>query len=184
LRYNRAAFNDQGTTLRGREQKLFEGLTLVLGLFIGALLGVILSLTAVLLEPDLTISEDEVALAAVAERLRPVGEVILLGDAELEAARAAMTAPAPVATVLSGPQVFNAACFQCHAPPGVVVGAPVVGDQAAWAPRVEQGMDVLIQHALEGFQGEAGFMPPKGGRVDLSDDEIISAIEYMLDQLE
>ena len=72
---------------------------------------------------------------------------------------------------MTGPQVYNAACIVCHQPPGTG-GAPPVGDVAAWAPRIEQGMDTLYMHALAGFQGTKGFMPPKGGRVDLSDDEI------------
>jgi cytochrome c5 len=120
--------------------------------------------------------------AAIDERIKPVGSVLLLGDAELAAAAAAaVTAPTPVATVLSGPQVYNAACIVCHQPPGVG-GAPPLGDVAAWAPRIAQGMDTLHQHALQGFTGAAGYMPPKGGRVDLSDAEIMSAVDYIVEQ--
>ena len=109
---------------------------------------------------------------------------MLAGSAELAAARAAPAAtPTRVDTVLTGPQVFNEACFACHSPPGVG-GAPVVGDAAAWQDRVAQGMDMLSDHALNGYQGSTGFMPAKGGRVDLSDAEVISAIDYMLGQLE
>jgi cytochrome c5 len=43
-------------------------------------------------------------------------------------------------------------------------------------------MDTLYMHALQGFQGAAGYMPPKGGRVDLSDDEIRGAVDYILEQ--
>ncbi len=42
---------------------------------------------------------------------------------------------------------------------------------------------MLQDHALNGYQGEAGFMPPKGGRVDLSDEEVLSAVDYMLEQI-
>jgi cytochrome c5 len=65
-----------------------------------------------------------------------------------------------------------------------VAGAPVVGDNAAWAPRVAQGIDTLRDHALNGFQGNVGFMPAKGGRLDFSDEEVVAALQYMLDQLE
>jgi cytochrome c5 len=58
----------------------------------------------------------------------------------------------------------------------------VLGDAAAWAPRIAQGIETLNNHALNGFQGAAGVMPPKGGRVDLSDGEIIAAVEYMVEQ--
>jgi cytochrome c len=44
-------------------------------------------------------------------------------------------------------------------------------------------MDTLTEHALNGYTGDSGYMPPKGGQVNLSDDEVIAAIEYMLEQL-
>jgi cytochrome c5 len=129
--------------------------------------------------------EDPQVQAEIDERIRPVGEVVLLGSAELEAAAAAAPTDAPeqVATVLTGPQVYNAACYLCHSPPGVP-GAPHLGDAAAWEPRIAQGMDTLNNHAINGFQGSAGVMPPKGGRVDLSDGEIIAAVEYMVEQVQ
>jgi len=118
--------------------------------------------------------------AAVAERIRPVGEVYLPGEEAAAAAPTVETAPTPepVATSMSGPQVYNAACGLCHG--NGVGGAPVVGDAGAWAGRIAQGIDVLKQHAIQGFQGNAGFMPPKGGRMDLSDDEVGAAVEFMV----
>jgi len=41
---------------------------------------------------------------------------------------------------------------------------------------------LLNEHALQGLQGDTGYMPPKGGRVDLSDEEIIAAVEYIVRQ--
>jgi cytochrome c len=81
---------------------------------------------------------------------------------------------------MTGPQVYNSACVACHA--SGAAGAPVMGDQAAWAPRIDKGMEVLKQHAIEGFQGETGIMPPKGGRTDLSDEAVIAGVEYMVEQ--
>ena len=52
-----------------------------------------------------------------------------------------------------------------------------------WGPRIAKGIDTLHMHALMGFQGEKGFMPPKGGRVDLSDEEIMGAVDYMVSQV-
>jgi cytochrome c5 len=118
--------------------------------------------------------------AAVVERIRPLGQVYLPGE-EAEAMAPTVTTvaePEPVAAALSGPQVYNAACLACHT--AGVGGAPVIGDAAAWAPRIAQGADVLKQHAIEGFTGSTGFMPAKGGRMDLSDDEIAAAVDYML----
>ena len=118
--------------------------------------------------------------AAVAERIRPVGEVYLPGEEAAAAAPTVETAPTPepVATSMSGTQVYNAACVLCHG--NGVGGAPVVGDAGAWAGRIAQGIDVLKQHAIQGFQGNAGFMPPKGGRMDLSDEEVGAAVEFMV----
>ncbi len=61
-----------------------------------------------------------------------------------------------------------------------VAGAPKFGDAAAWGPRIAQGADTLHTHALQGFQGKAGFMPPKGGRTDLSDQSVINAVDYIV----
>ena len=117
--------------------------------------------------------------AAVAERIRPVGQVYLPGEEQQAAAPVVEAAaePEPVATTMTGPQVYNNACIACHA--SGVGGAPIVGDNAQWSERIAQGMDTLAKHAIEGFTGSAGYMPPKGGRLDLSDDEIIAAVEYM-----
>lgn len=93
------------------------------------------------------------------------------------AAPAARAAPAP----MGGQQVYNTVCIACHYPPGIG-GAPALGDQAAWAPRIAQGMDTLNDHALNGFSGKTGVMPRKGERPDLSDAEVISAVEYMVQQ--
>jgi cytochrome c5 len=86
-------------------------------------------------------------------------------------------------TGMNGEQVYNNVCIACHSPPGVG-GAPALGDAEAWAPRIAQGMDTLIDHALNGFSGSTGVMPKKGERLDLSDEEIIEAIEYMVEQVD
>jgi cytochrome c5 len=120
----------------------------------------------------------------VAERIAPVARVAIAGkdNAALNARDTTRTpaapAPAAPAAVLSGAQVYNTTCIACHA--AGVAGAPKFGDQAAWAPRLGQGLTVLHKHALEGFQGKAGVMPPKGGRVDLADQSILNAVDYMV----
>ena len=57
-----------------------------------------------------------------------------------------------------------------------------MGDKAAWAERIAQGMAVLHEHAIKGFTGKTGMMPPKGGRMDLSDAEVMAAVDYMISQ--
>jgi cytochrome c5 len=79
-----------------------------------------------------------------------------------------------------GKQIYDSVCFACHAQG--IVGAPKIGDKEAWAPRIAQGMDTLVSHAVNGFQGKTGVMPPKGGRMDLSDEDIRAAVSYMVGQ--
>ena len=108
-----------------------------------------------------------------------VGQVALAGS---EDQATPVSSPKEMAAPLTGPQVYNEVCIACHAPPGVG-GAPALGDGDAWAPRIAQGMDTLIDHALHGFTGTAGVMPRKGERADLSDEEIIGAVKYMVAQV-
>jgi len=94
----------------------------------------------------------------------------------IKAAPSAAAAPA-AATPKNGEEALQAVCSSCHAQG--IAGAPKFGDHAAWAPRLAAGKATLYQHALQGFQGETGVMPAKGGRPDLSDDLIRQAVDYM-----
>jgi cytochrome c5 len=121
--------------------------------------------------------------ASVEERIRPFGRVRLPGEelAPGEIQVDEVPQAEPVATIMSGPQVFNEACIVCHG--SGIGGAPTLADSAAWAPRIAQGMDTLYQRALEGYTGSMGYMPPKGARLDLSDEEVSGAVDYMLGQV-
>ncbi len=79
-----------------------------------------------------------------------------------------------------GKSVFQQACFACHGTGAA--GAPKLGDKAAWKPRIAKGIETLDMHALKGFQGSSGVMPAKGGRMDLSDDDVKAAVAYMVEQ--
>jgi cytochrome c len=111
---------------------------------------------------------------------------VALADSEEEElatiSAAPIETPEAVAATLTGPQVYNAVCIACHAAPGVG-GAPALGVTDAWAARIAQGLDTLIDHALHGFSGSTGIMPRKGGRADLSDEEIIGAVEFMVERV-
>ena len=124
--------------------------------------------------------EESELQASVEDRIRPFGDIYLPGEEHEAEEPTVETAiePEPVATVMSGPQVYNNACIACHG--NGVGGAPIVGDTDAWAPRIAQSKTTLYDHAVDGFTGSAGFMPAKGARVDLSDEEIHSAVDYMI----
>jgi cytochrome c5 len=88
--------------------------------------------------------------------------------------------PPPAATAAARPdgkKVYDTACTACHT--AGIAGAPKLGDKAAWSPRVAQGANVLYDHAVKGFQGKQGVMPPKGGNASLSDADVKAAVDYM-----
>ena len=89
-----------------------------------------------------------------------------------EVTEVAAVSEAPV----SGESVYQTSCVACHA--AGVAGAPKLGDAAEWEPRLAQGLEVLYDHAINGFNT----MPAKGGNVSLSDDAVKAAVDYMLDQ--
>ena len=164
---------------------LLNSFILVSGILLGTFITTVLLINRNVLDASGHFPEDdEEVRMAIVERIEPVGEVLLMGSDELEAAATvAVSMPEPDAMPLTGPQVYNQACFACHSTPGV--GAPILGNQAEWEARVAKGMDAMVSNAINGFVGESGVaMPAKGGQPNLSDDEIIAAVEYMLGQLE
>ncbi|MBA2964751.1 MULTISPECIES: c-type cytochrome [Ramlibacter] len=88
--------------------------------------------------------------------------------------------PATMGAAADGQKVYAATCVACHG--AGIAGAPKIGDKADWEPRVAQGKDTLYQHALQGFQGKKGVMPPKGGNTALPDPEVKAAVDYMVSQ--
>ena len=165
-----------------RDQKFFDMYSLVIGALVVFALGIYV-LAAKMSERTQGVYTRETAeyQAAVADRIRPVGQVYMPGE-EVEASApvaAVVEEPEPVATAMTGPQVYNTACLACHS--SGVGGSPIVGDTAEWAGRIAQGIDVLYDHAINGFDGDALTpMLPKGGRADLSDQEVRDAVDYMV----
>lgn len=124
--------------------------------------------------------KNAVLLGACAIALAACGEKEAPAPAPKPAAAPA-AAPAPaVADNSAGKAVFGKVCAMCHA--AGVAGAPKPGDKADWGPRIAQGNDVLYKHAVEGYTGAKGMMPPRGGGASLTDDEVKSAVDYMVGQ--
>lgn len=78
------------------------------------------------------------------------------------------------AALADGAATYTKACAACHATGAA--NAPKLEDKAAWGPRIAQGTDALYTSAIKG----KGAMPAKGGQVQLSDDEIKAAVDYMV----
>jgi len=104
----------------------------------------------------------------VLERIKPVGSVVI-SDASVPRGN------------LTGEQVYGQVCKTCHE--AGLAGAPKSGDKAQWTARIAEGEKTLVQHAVAGFQGKAGVMPPKGGNTDLTDDEVHRAVVYLANQV-
>ena len=164
-----------------RDQKFFDMYSLVIGVLVVIALAILIFSAKI---SDITqgIYTRDVAeyQAELADRIRPVGQVYLPGEEQQSAAPTVeiTVEPEPVATVMSGPQVYNKACITCHGTG--LAGAPVLGDAAQWVERIAQGTDTLKQHALQGYSGGIGYMPAKGGQADLSDAEVNAAVDYMV----
>jgi cytochrome c5 len=102
---------------------------------------------------------DGMSEEAVGRRIQPVGRIEIRDAAN----------PGVLKT---GEQVVQAQCSACHV--SGALGAPKIGDAAAWGPRIKTGYDALLLSALKGKNA----MAPQGGG-DYSDTEIGRAVVYM-----
>lgn len=100
---------------------------------------------------------------SIAERIQPVASFRLVAAAGGDEGGEART----------GEQVYNLTCATCHA--AGVAGAPLFGDEAAWAPLIDSGFDEMVRIAIQGV----GAMPPRGGNPSLSDLEMARAVAFM-----
>ena len=111
------------------------------------------------------------------ERIKPVGGVYT-GEDGAAAIQATATQAAPAQSVafegsLDGEMIYKAVCFVCHATGAA--GAPIPGT-AAMSDRNAKGVDVMMQSALNGLNA----MPARGGRADLTDEQVQAVVEFMM----
>lgn len=95
---------------------------------------------------------------------------LLVVTAMLAAAGTALAAPDAAKTE----KIYTATCAACHG--AGVLGAPKVGDKAAWKARIAKGKAALYTSATSGFK----MMPPRGGNAALKDDELKAVVDYMI----
>jgi cytochrome c5 len=160
------------------DRKFFDTFMLILGILAAITIGLML-LAGVI--SDRTAkqfrTEDPLRQRETLARIAPVAKVAVAGQ-DNTALAIPVAAATTAAVDLPGEEVYVQVCSVCHT--AGVAGAPKSGDKAAWAPRLAQGADTLNKHAIEGYQGKAGYMPPKGGRTDLTDQSVINAVEHMV----
>jgi cytochrome c5 len=114
--------------------------------------------------------------SSVAERIKPVAQVnVASAEAPREPVKSAAAAQP---RSRDGQQVYQAACVACH--DAGIAGAPKLGDKSQWAKHIAKGLDTLYASAVNGIQGSAGAMPPKGGNPALSNAEVRAAVDYMV----
>jgi len=99
------------------------------------------------------------------------------GSSSSSASGGSPTASASASGGGNGEAIYGQTCVACHG--AGVAGAPKIGDKADWGPRIAQGKDTLYTHALQGFQGKKGVMPPKGGNTALADADVKAAVDFM-----
>ena len=154
-------------------------------LVIAALFGVmvVLILLGLFLNSRKPIEPNPIAEARTAERIRPLGAVYAgetgaaAAAAAAAAAQAAAAGGAPYGGTLDGAVIYQNLCSACHATGAGGAGAPTA---AAWAPRIAKGLETLVKHAIEGYQGESGIMPARGGNARLTDEQVRASVEYMV----
>lgn len=122
-----------------------------------------------------------------ADRIAPVGAVYAgsTGAAAQAAAAAAAMASAAAQVAyggtLDGSVIYGNLCAGCHT--AGVAGAPRMV-RADWPARIAQGTEVLYRHSIEGFTGDTGMMPAKGGNPALTDEQMIATVDWMVANLE
>jgi cytochrome c5 len=131
----------------------------------------------------------DASASAVAERLKPVGSVVI-GEVPAPAAGAepAGATPAvksangvPAKTAAAGgagagKKLYDTVCVACHA--AGIAGAPKTGDKAAWKPRIATGKEALYNSAVHGKNA----MPAKGGLASAPDADVKAAVDYLVSQ--
>ena len=109
--------------------------------------------------------------ADIAARISSPAKLCLMGE-PCVSGTAVLSTHAPQ----SPDQIYNTFCFACHATG--VSQSPILGDIAAWQPRLQKGIDVLYASSINGL----GLMPARGTCANCSDDELRAVVDYMAKQ--
>lgn len=155
---------------------------------IGFLAGVTLLLIVVAfgIHQGRPVGESYAANAALEQRIAPAGAVYAgeTGRAAMlaaeDTAQAAAASQVAYGGTLDGSVIYANLCGACHT--SGAGGAPKL-EKGLWSARIAQGMDMLVQHAVEGYTGEAGIMPAKGGNLALTDEQVEVAVKFMVEGL-
>lgn len=87
---------------------------------------------------------------------------------------------APGSLLALGEQHYRRSCASCH--DTGAGGAPLLGKADIWESRIDQGMETLVNHAIEGFKSSACVMPPRGGDTSMQIEAVALAVRYMVEK--
>jgi cytochrome c5 len=145
--------------LEKEQNVLFE----LIAIIVGAIVGGILFISFLTYDFKSDASSNVMVESKIKENIQPVAKVEL----------AQAVAEGSASAGKSGEEVYKAVCSMCHQ--AGILNAPKLGDTQAWASRISQGYETLVQHAIKGIRS----MPAKGGNASLSDAEVAGAVLYM-----
>ena len=134
-------------------RSVIETTTVVIGSFVAAVILI------VLLTKDYSSNEPAAEKVVDASTTEPVAQVEVDDQPDGAADK-----------VIDAKQIIAANCAMCHE--GGLMGAPKIGSEEQWAPRIAQGKDTLVSHAINGIRT----MPARGGNAKLSDEEVAAAV--------
>jgi cytochrome c5 len=144
-------------------RSLLETIFVVVGSFVGAI--IIITLATSKPEPADT-STMVVENEPMEANVQPVAVVKVTEKSDMK----------KNSSVISGEKIAQANCVLCHG--SGMMNSPKIGDSAQWEPRIAQGKETLISHAINGIRT----MPAKGGNASLSDEEVGAAVIWMANQ--
>jgi cytochrome c5 len=166
-----------------QDTHFFNVFSLVIGLLVAVAIGLfaLARIVASHTQDQYVLTEADYA-KNVATRIRPLTQEAIAGKDNtalaIKAEGPATASAGAAAMPKNGTELFEQTCSACHGQG--IAGAPKAGDKAAWGPRIAKGKPTLYDHAIKGFQGSAGVMPPKGGRTDAPDDLVKQAVDHMV----
>jgi cytochrome c5 len=150
------------------ERRVFGTHTLIPALALAMLLGAGCS------EKETTATQEAAPEPQMAEPAAPPPVEMPEPAAEAPMAEPAAAAAAAQTAAVDGQKIYQASCQACHV--AGVAGAPKLGDKGAWAPRIAKGNDALYSSVMKGLNA----MPPKGGCMSCSEDELRAAVDYIV----
>ncbi|WP_154223935.1 c-type cytochrome [Marinicella rhabdoformis] len=154
----------------------FRNFSILLAVLI--LLTIILAVGASMFQDNLVENlKDRADRSGIQADIKPAASVNTDPNAVVEVAVAQV---APFDGSTDGEMIYNNVCAACH---GTGAGGAPKLEAAAWAGRLDKGSDAVLANAINGYTGDAGMMPAKGGRADLTDEQVQAAVEFMTSSL-